>query len=236
MSCPPDAFIHVCWTFFFSAHKRGKTGECVMWLTDWVSWALVQHMKNFSLLLQLLAWPSSSRCLRKRKWRMKPFERKRKRASWEASASKYRSSQKYLSVYVVRLRWRRRVAFSLTKVRPVGSNVHIRVMHTLSMTSQLHTTIPAMNVHTLYQNRTRWSLTWFCISLTQSQVFGSDIRARLVILHQPGDSNHGVHQLHQEDGCNRKRDGEGERSRDQCARSMETVFWPLNNLTSGGSC
>lgn len=35
----------------------------VKWLTDCVSWPLVQHIKNFSLLLQLLAWPSSSRCL-----------------------------------------------------------------------------------------------------------------------------------------------------------------------------
>lgn len=35
----------------------------LVWLTDCVSWALVQHMKNFSLLLQLLACPSSSLCL-----------------------------------------------------------------------------------------------------------------------------------------------------------------------------
>lgn len=35
----------------------------VLRLTDCVSWALVQHMKTFSLLLQLLAWPSSSLCL-----------------------------------------------------------------------------------------------------------------------------------------------------------------------------
>lgn len=36
-------------------------------LTDCVSWALVQHMKNLSLLLQLLAWPSSNLCLMWRK-------------------------------------------------------------------------------------------------------------------------------------------------------------------------
>ena len=36
------------------------------WLTDCVSWVLLQHMKNLSLLLQLLAWPSSSRCLHER--------------------------------------------------------------------------------------------------------------------------------------------------------------------------
>lgn len=106
-------------------------------------------MKNLSLLLQLLAWPSSSLCLKKEEEAAKndAFVRKERQraAGREASAEK----KKYLSVYVVRLRWRRRVAFSLTKVRPVGSNVHISVMHTLRMTSQLHTTMPAKNFRAL---------------------------------------------------------------------------------------
>lgn len=44
-------------------------------LTDCVSWALVQHMKNLSLLLQLLAWPSSNLCLM---WRKKSCYAKKK--------------------------------------------------------------------------------------------------------------------------------------------------------------
>lgn len=54
-------------SFPFYCKGREETGKCVLWLTDCVSWALVQHIKNFSLLLQLLAWPSSSLCLMGRK-------------------------------------------------------------------------------------------------------------------------------------------------------------------------
>lgn len=62
----------------------------------------------------------------------------------------------YLSVYVVRFRWRRRVAFSLTNVRPVGSKVHISVMQTLNITSQLHATIPKTQQNNTYiSNQTR---------------------------------------------------------------------------------
>lgn len=167
MTCSLDVFIPVCSTFQLT---KGKTGECVMWLTDWVSWALVQHMKNLSLLLQLLAWPSSSLCLMKRRWRMKSLCEENRKAAffgspslwlnfaprrherWRRGKRNLRACQ-YLRVYVVRLRWRRRVAFSLTKVRPVGSKVHMRVMHTLNITSQLQTTMPAKNIGSLFTIR-----------------------------------------------------------------------------------
>lgn len=84
MTCSLDVFIPVCSTFQLT---KGKTGECVMWLTDWVSWALVQHMKNLSLLLQLLAWPSSSLCLMKRRWRMKSLCEENRKAAFFGSPS-----------------------------------------------------------------------------------------------------------------------------------------------------
>lgn len=52
---------------------------------------------------------------------------------------------------MVRLRCLRRVAFSFTNVRPVGSKVHMRVIQTLNITSQLHETMPAENVEIAFE-------------------------------------------------------------------------------------
>jgi len=41
----------------------------------------------------------------------------------------------------------------------------------------------------------------FYSCLTQGEVLGGDVRAGLVVLHQPGDAHHRIHQLHQQDGC-----------------------------------
>lgn len=66
--------------------------KCVAWLTDCVSWALVQHIKNFSLLLQLLACPSSSLCLTTRKKRQRRnkfvWKTKQKNKLWGLSQNK----------------------------------------------------------------------------------------------------------------------------------------------------
>ena len=44
---------------------------------------------------------------------------------------------------------------SFTKVRPVGSKVHIRVKHTLKITIQLHATIPAVRERDRERERKR---------------------------------------------------------------------------------
>lgn len=150
MTRPLDAFIPVCWKF---THKRENWRACDMthWLGILGSCAAHEELESPAPAAGLAFLEPVSNG-REAKNEVFVWRKRRRAADWEASASGWRiiiiiikKSQKYLSVYVVRLRWRRRVAFSLTKVRPVGSNVHIRVMHTLSMTSQLQTTMPAKN-------------------------------------------------------------------------------------------
>lgn len=204
------------------------------WLTDCVSWALVQHMKNFSLLLQLLAWPSSSRCL------MEGGKRAKRESIialyavvwvilWVVNISIHPSSSAnpgsghggscccceiyMFNIYNIYIPECIGCEIALTPTSSFQFDKcaarWVKGAHQGNANTEYHKPVASNNsCNNKKKSEDFCETTQSCIpfevflflflSLTQSQVFGSDIRARLVILDEPGNSHHSVHQLHQQ--------------------------------------